>query len=90
MAEIDISGVDKVELLKAMWTAQKPAAFFSLYRVKAPGFDDEAAEDATKKYIDYFSGRAIKSDLSGDTVNPFGYDRDAGQGTLAKIISSLK
>jgi len=90
MSEVDISGLDKVVLLKALWQEQKPAAFFTITRFQAPGFNDEEAAEAVKKYIDYFRGRAIKSDLSGDSVNPFGYDRDAGSGSFAKIVANIK
>ena len=44
----------------------------------------------SKKYIDYFCGRCIKTDISGDSVNPRLYDRDAGDGEFARIVKSLE
>ena len=68
--EIDISGLDKVELLKRLWINIKPASFFTNRPdVSVPSFNEGAAKDAVKKYIDYFQGRAIKMDLSGDEIN---------------------
>ena len=77
---IDISKVNKTDLLKGLWKNQKSAAFFALNAVQAPEFDKDKVEKAVKGYIDYFYGRAIKADLSKDSVNPYLYDRDAGQG----------
>ena len=46
-------------------------------------------EKAVKCHIDYFCGRAIKTDLSKDSVDPYLYDRDAGQGTFQKVVDSI-
>ena len=88
---IDITEVDKVKLLEEMWKGVKPAAFFAMSGTFPPNFDRSKASEAVKNgYIDYFMGRCIKTDLSGDTINPRLYDRDAGQGTLSKIVKTLK
>ena len=57
--------------------------------MKSPEFDESAAELSVKKYIDYFQGRCIKADISGDYVDPGLYDRDAGSGAFQKIINEL-
>ena len=41
-------------------------------------------------YFDYLEGRVMKIDLSGDTVDPRGYDRDNGQGAVQKVITAIK
>ncbi len=89
MTTVDIKGINKVKLLKALWSNMKPAAFFYMSGIPSPSFDDTDAGSAVKKYIDYFCGRNIKCDLSGNTVDPSGYDRDAGNGAFQKIVNSL-
>ena len=88
----DISGLDKVELLSQLWQNNKPASFFKTTTlVMPPSFDRKRAEAAvTEDYIDYFCGRCIKCDLSGDTVNPWGYDRDMGQGSFDRVVSRMR
>lgn len=91
MAEVDIQGVDKIALLRSLWTNQVTASFFGSGLLPAPAFSDEDATKAlTRGYIDYFCGRAIKLDLTKDKVDPWAYDRDAGMGTLAKIVAGLR
>jgi hypothetical protein len=90
MMLINISGLDKVKLLHELWNRQIVASYFAINGATPPAFDEEAAIDAVKKPIDYFSGRLIKADLSQDNVNPGQYDRDAGEGRFARIVSDLR
>ena len=71
----DISGLDKVELLHELWKNQTVAPFFA-GRGSSPSFDRNDAIKALKNYIDYFCGRAIKANLSGDTADFGSYNRD--------------
>lgn len=74
--EISIKNLNKLKILELLWENIEPASFF-VGRMPAPGFNNELARIAvTKGYIDYFCGRAIKCDLSKDTVNTRLYDRD--------------
>lgn len=77
---IDIKGIDKVVLLKNLWQNQVVAGFFTNIPHLAPKFNEAEAQKAVLEYIDYFCGRAIQCNLSGDTANPKMYDRDAGAG----------
>ena len=86
---IDISRIDKVKLLKALWVNQGVASFFGNFKALAPAFDEELAK-AVKDYIDYFNGRCIKTDLSKDLINPWLYDRDAGAGTFQRVVWEFK
>jgi hypothetical protein len=86
----DISGLDKVALLRALWLNQKSAAFFAMSPMRPPAFDSAAAAEAVKTKIDYFQGRAIKMNLAGDTVDGTMYDRYAGPGTCARVVAELK
>lgn len=87
---VDISGLDKVELLHRLWQASTPAMFFAAKRVPPPDFSREVAEKAVTDYIDYFAGRLIKMDLSEDRIHPFCYDREFGQGSVAQIVADLR
>ena len=87
---VNISGLSKVELLERLWTRMKPAAFFTLYPSLVPSFHKDEAKKAVEGYIDYFCGRCIKSDLSGDTVNTSFYNRDAGDGVFEKVVEGMR
>lgn len=88
---VDISGLDKVELLRALWTRMAPAAFFSFNpSVKPPHFDEAQAQKAVLSYVDYFCGRCIKADLRSNTASPHLYDRDAGDGAFASVVAALR
>lgn len=89
MSQINISGLDKVELLRRLHRDQIVAGFFAVNPFLTPVFDADQAASAVKGYIDYFCGRAIKTDLSVDTVNPRMYDRDAGAGKFAQIVKEM-
>lgn len=92
-ATVDISGIDKIELLRALHAHQQSAAFFSFSGVRQPPFDAQMAATAIADgYIGYFCGKAIKTDLSEDVVDSSLYDRDApgGKGAFSKIVDELK
>lgn len=91
MTEIDISGLDKVELLRGLWIASKPAIFYSMFPDAAiPSFDEQSAKQAVSKYIDYFDGRCIKCDLRKDTFDPRLFDRDFGEGAALRVVQKLR
>jgi len=60
---IDITGIDKVELLKLLWNNSKPAVFYAFSGTPAPLFNDRLANESINGYIHYFQGRLIKLDL---------------------------
>jgi hypothetical protein len=83
---INISNINKIKLLEALWKHAKPAFFFKHSRLE---FDEKAAEESVGEYIDYFQGRCIKCNLNDDTVDPYLYDRDWGVGAFKKIVEDL-
>jgi hypothetical protein len=87
---VDISGIDKVTLLYALWSNVSPAIFYDMKFIVPPSFDRSRAARAVQQYIDYYDGRCIKTDLSGNSVNPYLYDRDAGQGAFARVVAGLR
>jgi hypothetical protein len=92
MATVNIKGLDKVALLKKMWENTQPASFFSLCpQAPVPTWDIEAAAKVISDGgIDYFQGRAIKADLSGDEVDSRRYNRQAGEDVLERIVKSMR
>lgn len=87
---VNISGLSKVDLLERLWNRMKPAAFFAFNLSLAPSFNKDEAKKDVKGYIDYFCGRCIKSDLSGDTANTSLYNRDAGNGAFEEIVKKMQ
>ena len=87
---VDIAGLDKVALLERLWQHMQPAGFFAEASLHAPTFDKNKAKVATRGYIDYFCGRCIKCDLSGDEADAYLYDRDTGAGTFAAIVQDMR
>jgi len=74
---INIAGLDKIKLLRALWDVNPPAISFKLNDLTPPLFDEDQAKTDVKSHIDYFQGRLIKMDLSGDTIYSRLYDRDS-------------
>lgn len=88
---VDIRGIEKSVLLKALWEKSKPASFFTLSRMNPPPMDQNEFNTALERgKADYLSGRVIKMDFSGDSVEPSGYDRDNGKGSVQRIVDSLR
>jgi hypothetical protein len=85
---VDIAGLDKVAVLRALWAASQAATFFS--ELKSPPFHNAGARVAVLDYIDYFQGRVIKMDLRGDAVDPRLYDRDSGKGAAERAVAPLR
>jgi hypothetical protein len=85
----NITGLDKVAVLHALWSASRVAAFFA----GAPPPPFHAAQALTavhEDYIDYFQGRVIKMDLRGDAIAPRLYDRDNGAGAAERAVATLR
>ena len=93
MSTVDISMLDdtnRVILLRSLWskTFIAPAAIMSGAAFRS--FDTTYALQLIKRgYIDYYEGRMIKSNLSGDTFDTYLYNRDNGKGAAEKIVNEL-
>lgn len=93
---IDIRGIDKVPLMKALW---ENTCTVGMGVFQAPSeFPTERAEERVAKSqrngvdldLDYLYGRPIKMNLSDDFVDPGLYERDAGEGTAARVVAELR
>ena len=93
MSTVDISGIDKHQLLQALWTRSKPATFFGQSGRVPPDFNLTVAKSQLSNdgYADYICGRAIKTNIyQEDIVDPYLYDRDAGEGAFQEVVDSLR
>ncbi len=92
--DIDISGLDKIEVLRALYERAQPQGMGFLHYKDEPMTRDEAkeflAQRSDRKYFDYVNGRVMKVDLTGDILNPWLYDRDNGQGAAKVVIDNLR
>ena len=90
MNEISLIGLDKAEVLAALYNASKPQGRGFLHYDPKPMTSKEAGvllKQTTD--FDYLQGRVMKVDLSGDTFDPRLYDRDNGQGVAEKAIAVI-
>ena len=88
---VDITGIDKKDLLRELWKRSEPAIVFLMSSVKSPEYDEENAENAINNgFIDYYSGRAIKSDIKGNKVSSDYYNKYNGGNCMEDIVKSLR
>lgn len=84
---IYMGDIPKSFLLYALWEHSLPARFFFLSNTTTPPpFDFTAADIATHAYIDYFCGRAIKTDLSLEWANAQGFDANYGAKCFERVV----
>jgi len=90
MSNISLKGLDKAKVLAALYNASKPQGLgFLHYDSQAMTVLEAKSLLKEQSYFDYLKGRVMKVDLSGDELNPWGYDRDNGAGAAAAAIASL-
>lgn len=95
---IDISGLDKAGLLAAMVNATKlplpvPIEPMTHERAAAIIQDRLGAGRGRPFDFDYVMFRPIKCDIGGPRISALHralYDRDAGEGTLARVVDALR
>lgn len=91
---IDITGLDKAAVFAALFNASAPQGFGFLQAGNGPQV--MSLEDALKYpcgdfNFDYVYGRPLKVDLSKDSFDPWGFDRDnGGPGSAQKVIDRLR
>lgn len=92
MSMVDIKGLDKAEVLLALYDGSHCQGMSFLGAVDSYTLDDARAdyENSRDKYFDYLHGHVLKVDLSGDEFNGALYDRDCGEGAAQRVIDKLK
>lgn len=91
MQKLDISKLDKAAVLATLFNNSKQQGMGFLHaRGKLPLSKEEAAELLQQEtYFDYLHGRVMKVDLSGDSFDPWLYDRDNGSGAAERALKTL-
>ena len=93
---IDITGLDKAKVLKTLIDHANCMALSddaSLLSTMQPPVEIETVRAYIEKdglTVDYILGKPIKVDLTGDSFDPWLYDRDHGQGRAQQAIDILK
>lgn len=103
--KIDISGLDKADVLAALYNGSKVQGMGVFQAVGAPDImsHDMAQLVIGEKYHDvgsgytgqdlsfgYIFGRVLHVDISADEFDPWSYDRDLGAGAAQKVIDQLR
>ena len=93
--KIDITGIDKAELVSALFNVSKPVGLgFLVERHNKPMTQEDAQHiiDTRRGSLcfDYLQGRVMKVDLTGDQFDSGDYDRDNGQGRAQQVVDTLK
>lgn len=91
---IDISGLDKAAVLRALYNASKqqglgaldPRGRRAMTLPEARAAIEERGDDL---YFDYLNGRVLKVDLGKDAFDPRLYDRDNGDGAARRALGTL-
>lgn len=99
---IDIEGLDKGELLAALYNAASPQGR-GLLQTKpgvmtpgeareklAVGHNDMGLPCCEPFYFDYLYGRPLKVDLKGSTLDTRLYNRDQGEGKAERVVWVLR
>lgn len=92
-AKIDISGIDKATLVAELFNNSKPLGLGFFAAKTNTKMTAEAAQrylDKGQTYFDYLEGRVMKIDVSENEMDPWGYDRDNGQGAANKVVEAIK
>lgn len=89
---IDITGLDKAEVLAALFNGSKQQGMGFLDERGAVDMTADQARDILKQTVDfdYLYGRIMKISLRDNQLNAWLYDRDNGQGAAEAIIDDLR
>ena len=88
---VSIQGLDKADVLKALHDNSKTQGSGRLH-YKPEGLSIDQCRDLIKEStdFDYLQGRVMKVNIEGDNFDPWGYDRDNGEGAAEKAILPLR
>ena len=93
MSRVNIKGIDKSELLAALYNNAKQQGMGFLNPQGAVKMTKEEAqgliERSAKLHFVYLKGRALKVGLGKDDMCTDHYDRDNGQGAAERVVNSL-
>lgn len=80
---------DKLQALKSLWFGTRPMGMGFINSNGEPTEQELISAFQYGDYIDYFKGRPIKTNFDKfPELDPFLYDRDAGEGTMQKVANN--
>ena len=85
--QIDISGMDKADVLCKLHHASFQQGMGALQKDIPLTHEDAGELLKQTTYFDYLRGRIMKVSLKGDTLDPWLYDRDNGEGAAARALA---
>lgn len=92
--KLNIKGLDKAELLAALFNASKAQglSFLDTGHNKKMTPEEAAVELQLRSttYIGYLNGRVMKVDVGGDEMETWAYDRDNGEGAAERVVKALR
>jgi len=87
MDEIDISKMDKADVLVALYGRARAQGMGMFHYTPEPLTREEATELLEEsKYFDYLRGRVMKVNLASDQLRTGLYDRDNGKGAAEEAL----
>ncbi len=88
---IDISKISKAKVLAALYNSATVLGM-GILQYEAGKMSEEEASELLEEhtYFDYVKGRVMKVDLSRDSLDPWLYDRDNGQGAAEVAIAGIQ
>lgn len=87
---IDIKGLNKADVLAALYNASRPLGMGFLHYDPKPMTGKEAETYAEQTYFDYLKGRVMKVKLQGGEFDERLYDRDNGAGTAQIVVDAVR
>jgi len=91
---MNIAGLDKAEVLAALYNGSRQQGMGFLQTRGAEGMTVEQAREELanneQQYLDYLHGRVMKISLRGDELDTLLYNRDNGQGAAEAVIEALR
>ena len=78
----------KIQFLKELWSQAKVNVYFQQNRIPPPSWQDPE-DPMNLGYIDYYCGKVIQVDFTGNKIKHYLYDKHNGHGQFAKIARSL-
>lgn len=91
MDTINISGLDKAEVLRRLYNHAKTLGLGIIHATPEDMTREEAQTllNEGQTYFDYLNGRVMKVRLEGDEIGTALYDRDNGAGAAQAALEEL-
>ena len=87
---INIAGLDKAEVLAALYNSSRPQGMGFLHFTPGPMSIEEARQLVDEHdYFDYLNGRVMKISLAKEELRVRLYDRDNGNGAALAALEPL-